>query len=110
MSKVQASVDLATVKEEEFQKYVTLALQDIVRQVNGGLDFQSNFAGQLLSVIFTAANTNTSLGHSLGRVPAGYIITSLSASMVVYTGSAAWTSSTINLKSSATGTAGVLVY
>lgn len=110
MSKVQASVDLATLKPEDFQRYATMALEDIVRQVNGGLDFTSNFSGRLLSVTFSASATDTALAHGLGRVPTGYIITSLSASMVVYSGSAAWTNSSIYLRASAAGTAGVLVF
>lgn len=110
MSKVQASPDLATIEDKDVKKYVSLALNDIVDKVNGKLELGVNVSGKILSAIFTAANTDTVFAHGLGRVPVGYIRVSASASMVIYNGSSANTSTNLILRSSATGTAGVYVF
>lgn len=110
MSKVQASPDVATVDDKDIKKYVTLCLSDIVDKVNGKLELGVNVIGKLLSITFLAANTDVSVAHGLGRVPAGYIITGSSASMSVYNGSTANTASSLILRSSAAGTAGVYVF
>jgi hypothetical protein len=110
MSKVQASSDLSTIKPEELQKYTTLALNDIVQTVNGKLEFGPNISGRMVVVQFTAANTDTTMAHGLGKTPSGYLVIGLSASMIVYNGTVANTSTNVILRSSAIGTATLFVF
>ncbi len=111
MSKVTASSDIDNVKPEEVARFVDIALQDIIATVNGKLDFAANFNAKEVTVIFTAANTDTAAVHGLGRVATRYILTSSNVALnVIYTGAAAGTSSTMYLKSSVVGTATILIY
>ena len=110
MSQIQASTNVQQVPPTEFPRFVDLALQDIVRVVNGNIEFQNNVKCKLVSVNFSSANTDASVGHGLGKVPAGYIVTSLTANMVVFNGSSGATKDTLTLQSSAPGTAGLLVF
>ncbi len=110
MSKIQASTDMSNVKPEELAKFVDLFFQDVDRVVNGDLDFQTNFNCQILSITFSAVNTDTTLFHNLKRVPAGYIVISASAATSVYNGSMGNTSSSLFLRASSAATVGLLVF
>lgn len=60
-----------------------------------------SFAAHMLRAGFTTANTDTSFTHQLGRVPlAAFVIAPDSKATVIYKGTVAWTSTTINLRSS----------
>ncbi len=110
MSKVTGNPGVDKVQESEFKKFVSLLFEEIVRTLNNGLDFSSNFNGSTVSITFAAANTDTSIAHGLNRVPTGYLVIGQSAAMSVYNGSAANTSTLLYLRSSATGTATVQVF
>ena len=110
MSKVTASTDFDRVKPEDLPKFLSLFGEQVVQVLNNGLDFQSNFNCALISVTFSAANTDTAVSHGLGRVPTGYLIYSRSTAMDVYDGVTAWTSDTLYLRTSTTGTIGVIVF
>lgn len=110
MSKVTQSMDIAQVKPEETQRFTDLALKDIAQQINGKLDFATNFNGKLLSVTFAAANTQVSVAHGLGRVPQGYIITMDDSGVKVFNGTTSNTATTLYLRASGPGTVGLLVY
>ncbi len=110
MSSITESTDMTQVKPEELPKFVDLFFQDVVKVVNGDLDFQTNFNCKLISVTFGSANTDVSVGHGLGRVPAGYIVTGASAATSVYNGLTGNTNSNIVLRASAPATVGLLVY
>lgn len=110
MSRITASTDFTETPEAQQIKFIDLFGQDVVRAVNGDLDFDTNFNAREVTFTFTAADTNTSIGHSLGRVPSRYILTSSTAAMSLYAATAASTSSTMFLRSSAIGVATVLIY
>ena len=111
MSKVTRETNIDLVKEDDKKwNFVAQFLDNIKELLNSGLRFSDNFDARIVSATFTAANTDLSVSHSLGRVPTGYVVLSLSASMIVYTGASAWTSSTISLKASAAGTASLLLF
>lgn len=110
MSKVTESVDFDRVADDQLKKFLSKFGDQLLTVINGGLDFQSNFSCKLLSVTFSAANTNTSVSHGLGRVPTGYIPYQKSASLNVYDGTSANSASTLNLRASATGTVGLIVF
>ncbi len=110
MSSIQANNNFANLKGEELARFVEVWAQEVSRVVNGKLDFQTNFNCKFVSITFSSANTDTSINHGLGRVPAGYIVTSLTAALVPYDGTVPSTDSTLTLRASATGTAGLLIY
>ncbi len=110
MSSITASTDITNVKPEELPKFVDLFFQEVVQAINGGLDFQTNFNCQLLSITIGVANADTTLAHNLKRVPSGYIVTSASAPTSVYAGSIANTSSSITLRADRAATVGLLVF
>ncbi len=110
MSKITASADIQQVKPEEVQRFVDLFCQDTLDTVNGKLDFATNFACKIIDVSFTAANTDTSVNHGLGRVASKYFPISKSAACDVYAGTAQSTSSTLILKGTAIATVTLVVF
>lgn len=110
MSQIQASTSIQQVKPDEVPRFVDIFFQEVIRVVNGGLDFQTNFNCKLLIAAFPAANTQVAVSHGLGRNPAGYIVTSISANIVIFNGSTPSNASTLYLQSSGAGSAGLLIY
>jgi len=110
MSSIKASDDMSQVPPEQLQRFLDILAKDIVSTVNGKLDFQTNFNCTLISVPFTAANTQQAILHGLGRVPVGYIKTRASANMEVFDGTSGNTSNVLYLQASAPGTVGLLIY
>ena len=94
---------------EELRKYVSQDLSGIADILNGGIDF-TNFRAQTVIVDFTAANTNTKINHKLNKIPSGYLMAKISANMVIYDGAGDSTDQDIYLKSSAIGTATVIIF
>ncbi len=110
MSRITESTDVTQAKPEEVNTLVDKFQQQVSEVINGGLDFHTNFNGTLVDAVFTAANTDTAVAHGLGRIPTGYIPTSKTAAMHVFTGTGKWTTKLIYLRADVVGTAGLLVY
>jgi len=90
---------------EEKIRYIQLFLQDTQQVVNGRLDLATNTNSPVVSQAFSAANTDTTVNHNLGRAPRGYLVVGRTAAMIIYDGTVASNATTITLKSSAVGTA-----
>lgn len=110
MSRVINSPDVDKVPAEQMPRFLALVLNDIVTQVNGGLDFATNFNAKSVSALFSAVNTDTAIAHGLGRVPVGYLKIGSSVAMTIYDGQTNDTSILLYLKSDAIGTAQLLVF
>lgn len=111
MSRITEDPSINRLKTPEQQaEYAAKFNEQVVQLLNNGLTFGDNFDGKILNITFSAANSDTAQGHGLGRVPSGYLVLSRSASMVVYNGSAAWSSSNIVLRASAAGSISLLVF
>lgn len=95
---------------DDFNRYGSQSIKQIIDVINGKLNFQDNIESQIVSVSFGTANQDVSASHSLRRVPTGFIPVGLSAAMIVYNGSTSNTDGIIYLRSSAVGTAQVLVF
>jgi hypothetical protein len=100
---------LATYHQDEYLRQLFITSQNLaLTQRNGAInnnDKAGNLAGKY--VVFTSngvANTEDAVLHALGAVPTGYIIVRQNQSAILYTGSTAWTKTTIYLKSSAAST------
>lgn len=111
MAKVKSPSDLGNLKTfEELRQYITIFLTDLISQINGNLEFAQNIKTQEVVVTFSAANTNTAIPHSLGRVPAGYIQVEAGAATSLYNGNVANTAGVFNLRSSAATTVRILLF
>lgn len=110
MGKIETSVDPKNAENwEELRRYTSKFIAEVKKTVNGFLSFQDNFRGIILETEFTAANADTALRHNLGYKPNYYLVLNRSASMVIYDGAADTTTEVIYLKSSAIGSANILV-
>lgn len=94
----------------EFQRVVSIVLKDLVGVANGGVLFSDNFSAKILSVEFTASNTEVRIDHNLGRVPSGYLPLKLSAAAIIYDGQSSNTTQTAFLKASAACTATIMLF
>lgn len=94
----------------EFQRVVSILLENLVGIINNGILFSDNFSSKIQSVEFTAANTDVQIQHNLGRVPAGYLVFKLSAAAIVYDGATANTTTNAFLRSSAPCTATIMLF
>lgn len=105
-----SNFDTSNTDQKNFQRYSSKQMQDVVRILNKGILFADNFDGSIVTANFTAANTNLSLTHNLNRIPTGYVALSLSAAMIIYSGTTESSETQITLKSSAVGTAVILIF
>lgn len=111
MPLVQASPDILNLKDDaERFRYIQLALQDIIQQINGNIEIPTNLKANLVNVTFATANDDTSVSHGLGRVPQGYIELDKTEAMSIYRGSGLTNSLVISLRSSAAGRINILFY
>lgn len=91
-------------------KFVNLFAADVEQALNGQLTFADNFRAQLITVIFTAANTEKQVLHTIKKVPTGYFNVGAMAATTVYDGVSSWTTSALYLKSSVATTVRLLVF
>lgn len=91
-------------------KWVSQMATDIVNVINGKVSLTDNCQTSLVTVNFTAANTEIPVPHSLGMVPQGYLDAGKSAAITVFDGTTSNTSSTLFVKSSGVGTAKLLIF
>lgn len=102
--------DTAALTPEQFQRYASKQMRDLVLILNKGILINDNFDGTVVTVVFTSSNEDTRVTHNLNRTPTGYLALNLSAAMIVYSGSVAAGSNEITLKSSAAGTALMFIF
>lgn len=110
MSRITASTSIREVKPEEVPRFVDIFCQNVVTVVNGGLDFATNFNCKVVSVVFTAANTDTTVVHNLGRVASKYFPISKTVATDVYDGSVPSSSSAIILRATVPSTVTLVVF
>lgn len=67
--------------------------------LNRGVNFTENFDSRSLSFSSSGTpNAENTVAHTLGRIPTGFIVTSIDKSANVYLGGTAWTSTNVYLK------------
>lgn len=94
---------------ESLNRYVSVTANSIIDVVNGNLSTE-NIVKTVASVEFTATNTDTVVKHGLNNVPTGYIVIGSTVAMTVYNGTKDFTDDSITIKSTATGTATILIF
>jgi len=108
MAKV-TDMDTSTAQPSEFQRYSSIQMQNVVTILNKGIQIRDNFDCTIADVEFASANADVEVSHNLSRPPLGYFAVGLSAAMIIYTGSVPANSSKITLKSSAAGSAKIVI-
>lgn len=109
--KFTASKDVNRLESlEELRRFTAIALTQLSQIVNNGISFADNFDSAILTVTFSAANTEQAISHGLGRVPAGYICIGSAAATTLYDGSSANTSSLLYLRATVATSARILVF
>lgn len=98
---------------EDLRRYVAAALEAIVIQINGKLTFGQNV--QTFGPVTASFDsiTPTKIIHGLGRVPQGYIVTSVDSINILTKPDVTlypWTSTQIFLTGFAPGNADVLLF
>jgi hypothetical protein len=110
MSKITASEKLDVIGAEELPRWLTIFLSQVKNVLNNGITPQDNWDGQIVSVTFSSADTDTLVSTRLRRIPTGYIVLSRDAALTVYDGDLSSSVGNIYLRASATGTARILVF
>jgi len=95
---------------KDFIRLASQTIDSVVSAINGKIGVTDNLDAAVVSAEFQSANSTTPIAHTLGRTPIGYIVTGLSANMVVFDGSGTNNESTLFLQASAAGTARMLVF
>lgn len=106
--------NLQSLKEvPNLARFTSAAIDSIVSQVNGKLDFVDNVrVSGPLAVAFTTPNVAVKVIHFLGRQPVGYLVIGQDAAASIYFPSLVtfpWTSTQIYLSASAIVNAQVFV-
>lgn len=86
MSKVQTAISVSNVASwQDLRRYVDIALNRIVSEFNGNINFVDNIAASgPLFASFTASAVPVTITHSLGKVPTGFLLVSTDAPISVY--------------------------
>lgn len=110
MAKITASEKMDALDADDLPRWLTNFLREVKNILNGKINFRDNFDGQIVSVEFEAADTDTLVSTRLRRTPTSYIILGKSANMVIYDGDTDSSTGNIYLKASAIGTAKLLIF
>lgn len=109
--KVTATPDISNVETiDDVKRFSTACLKQLVESVNGNLILTENVKASVVSVSFGSADSDTAVAHNLGKPPVGFILCGASVAMSLYNGSTAANNTTIFIKSTAAGSASVLVF
>ncbi len=111
MPKIKSSHELTNIKDPgAFQQKASEFLDEVGDIINGKIEFDKNMLTQTVSAVFTAANTDLAVTHSLAKTGLKYIPCSKTVAMDIYHGDASDTSNVIYLKSSVVGTASIILF
>jgi hypothetical protein len=109
MANITKPISFSQIPPEKIPEYLEKFASDVTQKVNGQLDF-SNMNTQIISVNFSTANVSQAFPHTLGRVPKGYIPHGQSFNGNIYNGTNGNTATKIYLRSSAVGTANIMIF
>jgi len=108
--KITVAANLSNVSQEDLGRFTSQFTEQVKDAINGNLSFADNFKAQTVSVTFDSANAEVQVSHGLKKTPTGYIVVGTSAAMSVYDGSSSNTAELFYVRSSATGTARILLF
>lgn len=111
MSRIKVPQDLANLESfEQFRRYASQSISQIVNIVNGSLSFGDNVNVSVVSVEFVNANQEVKVPHGLGRAPLGWFVSRPSVAMQVYVGVSDDTAFEVYVRSSVVGTCTLVVF
>lgn len=109
--KITASSSLSNLESvEELRRFVGAFSDNVASALNSRLTFSDNFLASIITFVFTGANTTLGMPHKIGVIPSGYILVGTTVAMSLYDGEQANSTDTLFLRSTAAGTAKVLVF
>jgi hypothetical protein len=94
----------------DMARFLTISGGELFDTINGNLEFGQNIRTSLVTVNFTAANTQVQVTHGLGRVPQGYFFAGGNAAATIYDGTITNTDTFLYVKSSAIANVRILVF
>lgn len=95
---------------EDLQRFVQQNFDTLSTALTNQLSFPDNIDCQLVSVTFSSTSNDTTVPHTLKRVPSGYIPYNKSVASDVYNGATSWTKTNIYLKSTVAATIRLIVF
>lgn len=95
---------------EGLRRFTTVSLDDILRAINGEIDFIDNCSTKLVSVSSDAADSEIKVTHSLKRIPNGYLLAGSSKAAAIYDGVTPATLNDIYIRINAVGKFKVLIF
>src|ERR1700744_3196159 len=93
----------------DLARYTSVQFQSIIGAVNGNLELGTNLKSKLLTVNFTASNTQVQMAHNLGKTPTAIILAGSNAATSIYSAKSA-DSTYVYLMSSAIANTTVLIF
>lgn len=109
MGKVSETGSVSNVEDtKELSRFVSIALKNIISQINGNLTFSDNISFKVFSVSFPAAATSYTFAHGLGRAPLIWISGDQTADASIFQSKAS-DSTNVYLQASAICDAKILV-
>lgn len=112
MGRILAPKDLSsTTDPQEFIQKASQLFKQLCDILGGKLTFGDNIQGRMVDAVFTAANSDTIVSHGLQYTPTGYLVIGKSVALDVYGMSGpGWNGDVILLRSTAVGTAKLIVF
>lgn len=113
MSRPNVPLTISNLKTlDDVIRFNSIVFDEFLRVFSGNISFTDNMFVSRQVVAFTAANTDTVVPHKLGVIPTGYLKVGSTAAMTLYDGqpSSKWTENYIYVRSSALGSATILVF
>lgn len=99
-----------TDKVDELREWISSLSKDLVQQINGNITIFDNLKVNVLDVTFLFANTDTTIRHTLGKVPTGYWLVKTNVATQLYTGDLPATTTDLTLKATTSAITKVLVF
>lgn len=96
--------------DEKAKAILAEFMEQVAFILNGNTDVLDNLKLQTHRVVFTGIAQDFDIRHNLGRVARGYFVIRKSGNFNIYDGSNDWTANSVFLRSSAVGSATVLIF
>lgn len=95
---------------DQFRRWASQVVSDIVNAINGNLSLTDNTSGAFVDVTFPGANTTVQVAHTLKGTPNGYTVIGRSAAITVFDGNKGNTTQFLYVQASGAGTARLYVF
>ncbi len=103
--------NISNMSGSDVPRYASINFGAIETVINGNVEFGPNIRSSVVEVIFPGAGQVIAVPHTLGRVPAGYLVAKQDAAGSVLTSELTnnWTASVIYLNASAAMTTTLII-